>query len=103
MTLVVARDTTDLESHIQELRGLLLAAGTATMAVGGYEEFKAKLEDPGGFLLAHWCGRGECEELIQQETRATIRCITFDQPKEHGRCVRCDGDSEKRVHFARAY
>jgi len=34
LTLVVARDTTDLESHVRELRWLLLAAGSATMTVG---------------------------------------------------------------------
>lgn len=34
LTLAVARDTTDLESHIRQLRGLLLAAGIAAMGVG---------------------------------------------------------------------
>jgi hypothetical protein len=34
LTLAVARDTTDLESHIRQLRGLLLAAGVATLGVG---------------------------------------------------------------------
>ena len=34
LTLVVARDTTDLESHVRQLRWLLLAAGAATMTVG---------------------------------------------------------------------
>lgn len=34
VTLAVARDTTDLQSHIAELRWLLLAAGLITMSVG---------------------------------------------------------------------
>lgn len=34
LTLVVARDTTDLESHVRQVRWLLLAAGAATMSVG---------------------------------------------------------------------
>ncbi len=34
LTLVVARDTTDLESHVRDLRWLLLAAGACTMTVG---------------------------------------------------------------------
>lgn len=34
LTLVVARDTTDLESHIRQLRWLLVASGVATMGVG---------------------------------------------------------------------
>jgi len=34
LTVAVARDTTDLESHIRQLRGLLLAAGIGAMGVG---------------------------------------------------------------------
>jgi len=34
LTVVVARDTTDLESHIRQVRWLLLATGVATMSVG---------------------------------------------------------------------
>jgi len=75
----------------------------ATFSVDGYEEFKRKLEDPGGFLLAHWCGRSECEERVQEETKATIRCLAFDRPEEPGRCIACGGDSPRRVHFAKAY
>jgi prolyl-tRNA synthetase len=74
-----------------------------TFPVDGYDEFKAKLADPGGFLLAHWCGTSECEARIQEETKATVRLLAFDQPEEHGRCVRCDGESSRRVHFAKAY
>ena len=75
----------------------------ATFNVDSYDEFKQKLADPGGFLLAHWCGQTECEQAIQDETKATVRCLAFDQPEEQGRCVRCDGESKRRAHFARAY
>jgi prolyl-tRNA synthetase len=75
----------------------------ATFKVDGWDEFKEKLVSPGGFLLAHWCGSADCERTIQEETKATIRCLAFDQPEEKGRCVRCDGESARRAHFARAY
>ena len=75
----------------------------ATFEVDSYDEFKAKLADPGGFLLAHWCGDGKCEERVQEETKATIRCLAFDQPEESGSCLVCGGASKKRAHFARAY
>jgi prolyl-tRNA synthetase len=75
----------------------------ATSTVDDYDAFKAKLERPDGFLLSHWCGSGECEGTIQEETGATIRCIAFDQPAEKGNCIRCDGESDRRVHFAKAY
>ena len=63
----------------------------------------ARVNGDGGFLLAHWCGDGDCEKRIQEETKATLRCIAFDQPEEAGSCVRCDGASKKRAHFAKAY
>ncbi len=75
----------------------------ATHTVDDYDEFKRVLDDPGGFLLAHWCGNEACEEKVQQETKATIRCIAWDQPEEPGKCILCDGASNKRVHFAKAY
>ncbi len=75
----------------------------ATFPVDSYDEFRERLESPGGFLLAHWCGQTPCEAAIQEETRATIRCLAFDQPAERGACVRCGSASDRRVHFAKAY
>ena len=74
-----------------------------TYPVDTYDEFKKKLEETGGFLLAHWCGDSACEQQIQDETKATIRVIAFDQPEEKGACIRCGGQSNRRVHFAKAY
>ncbi|MGH9869237.1 MAG: proline--tRNA ligase [Candidatus Polarisedimenticolia bacterium] len=71
--------------------------------VGTYDEFKKVLEEHGGFLLAHWCGEGSCEARIKEETKATIRCIPLEGADEPGRCVRCDGESRRRVYFAVAY
>lgn len=75
----------------------------ATYPVDSWDEFRTSVEERGGFLLAHWCGKGDCEERIKDETKATIRLIAFDQPEERGRCIRCDGESQCRVHFAKAY
>lgn len=76
-----------------------------TFEVNSYEEFKERTAGEGGagFLMAHWCGERSCEEAIQQETRATIRCIPFDQVKEKGKCIRCGSESPGRVVFAKAY
>jgi len=93
---------------LEEVQAEMLAAARVrrdenTHRVDSYDEFKERLRDSGGFLLAHWCGSGDCERAIQEETRATIRLLVFDQPEERGRCLRCDGDSSRRVHFAKAY
>jgi len=75
----------------------------ATYEVDGYDEFKSRLEQTGGFLLAHWCGGADCEAKVQEETKATIRCLAFDQPEEAGACMVCGKPSTKRAHFAKAY
>ncbi|HEY4784991.1 MAG TPA: proline--tRNA ligase [Bacteroidales bacterium] len=68
-----------------------------------YEEFKQILDEKGGFILAHWDGTAETETLIKEETKATIRCIPFDNPQETGKCIRTGKPSVQRVIFARAY
>ncbi len=74
-----------------------------TYEVNSYEEFKKKIEEPGGFLLAHWDGTRETEDRIAAETKATIRCIPYDRPKESGKCIVTRQPSECRVVFAKAY
>jgi prolyl-tRNA synthetase len=74
-----------------------------TKKVDTYDEFKQLIESDGGFLLAHWDGSSETEELIKQETKATIRCIPLDGENEQGSCIRTGKPSNKRVVFAKAY
>ena len=73
-----------------------------TTRVDTWDEFKAAL-DAGGFVEAHWDGSSETEDLIKQETKATIRCIPFEDDGEAGTCIRTGAPSERRVVFARAY
>ncbi len=72
-----------------------------TVKVDRYEEFKEKLEE-GNFILAHWDGTPETEERIKNETKATIRCIPFDDTTP-GQCMVTGKPSAQRVLFARAY
>lgn len=74
-----------------------------TFEVNDYDEFKKKIDEPGGFLLAHWDGTRETEDKIASDTKATIRCIPFDRKKETGKCVLTGKPSEGRVVFAKAY
>lgn len=71
--------------------------------VNSYDELKKKIEEPGGFLWAHWDGTRETEDQIANETKATIRCIPFDRPNEPGKCVLTGKPSPGRVVFAKAY
>jgi prolyl-tRNA synthetase len=76
-----------------------------TFVVDSYDEFKQRTAGDGGagFLMAHWCGKASCEKAIQEETRATLRVIPFDQGKEKGVCIYDGAESEGRVVFAKAY
>ena len=75
-----------------------------TYKVDCWDEFKQKIEE-GGFLLCHWDGTKETEAKIQEETKATIRCIPIDSfvCEEEGKCVYSGKPSKRRVIFAKSY
>jgi len=68
-----------------------------------WEEFEKLLDEKGGFISAHWDGTAQTEEAIKEKTKATIRCIPLDNPKEEGKCILTGKPSKERVLFARAY
>ena len=75
---------------------------SVTREVNSYDEFKVEIEK-GGFISAHWDGTPETEELIKQETKATIRCIPLGDDNTPGVCMVTGKPSARRVLFARAY
>ena len=75
---------------------------SSTRNVDSYEDFKVEIEK-GGFLMCHWDGTDETEELIKNETKATIRCIPLEGDKTPGQCMVTGKPSTQRVVFARAY
>jgi prolyl-tRNA synthetase len=81
-------------------------ANTAEPAT--YDAFKPAVEK--GFAYSWWCGSGECETKIKDETKATMRCIPLDQTlggasraSGQGKCIYCGRDATARAIFARAY
>jgi prolyl-tRNA synthetase len=74
-----------------------------THEVNSYDDFKKKIEEPGGFFLAHWDGTRETEDKIAAETKATIRCIPYGRSAEAGKCMVTGNPSTGRVVFAKAY
>ena len=59
------------------------------------EEFK-DLINKGGFVYAHWDGTKHTEQIIKDETKATIRCIPLDQNNESGVCLFSGNQSKKK-------
>jgi len=74
-----------------------------TRPADSLETLSAAVED--GFASILHCGRGGCEDAIQQATTATPRCVPFEAPPEEGPCAICAQPSAygRRVLFARAY
>ncbi len=75
----------------------------STIEVDNFSDFKKILDEKGGFLSCHWDGTSETEDKIKEETKATIRCIPFDQKGEEGKCIYSGKPSKGRVLFAKAY
>lgn len=68
-----------------------------------WDEFVDLLDNHPGFIYAHWDGTPETEDKIKELTKATIRCIPFNNPQEEGKCILTGKPSKQRVLFARAY
>ena len=102
---------TDIETKVEQLleqiqenlyEKALTFREEKTYKTDSKDEFK-KLIEQGGFVYAHWDGTSETEELIKQETKATIRCIPLYAKEEDGACLFSGNPSSKRVLFAKAY
>ena len=94
----------DLLEDIQEniYQKALKHRESMTRTVDTYDEFKTEIEK-GGFILAHWDGTPETEELIKAETKATIRCIPLEGDKTEGVCMVTGKPSKQRVIFVFNY
>lgn len=68
-----------------------------------YNEFKKIIEKQRGLIKTYWCGSKDCEDKIKEETKASIRCIPFEQEEASGKCIYCGKKSSTLVYFARAY
>ena len=71
--------------------------------ISNYEEMKKILNEKGGFILADWCEKEECENSIKNETGADIRLITLEKYSSDNKCIYCNENSKQMVIFAKAY
>jgi prolyl-tRNA synthetase len=106
--LPMADLTTTVKALLTAIQDNLLARARAfreehTSDVATWEEFTAAMEGRPGFLIANWCGSAECEAAIKTETQATLRNIPMDSPRVDGQCIKCNGASQVKAWFAKAY
>ena len=99
----------NIEKILQNIQSLLLKRNKSfreehTYYVDSYEAFKEKIER--GFVFAHWDGTAETAEKIQNETKATIRCIPnewFVEQNDKWVDMITWKESSWRVLFAKSY
>ncbi|MFN8467440.1 MAG: proline--tRNA ligase [Caldilineaceae bacterium] len=72
-----------------------------TRDVAHLEEFREAIA--GGFARAAWAGDCNEEERLKEETKATLRCIPFEQPPMPGRCFYTGRPANRVAIFGRAY
>jgi len=75
-----------------------------TTRVTTYDELRAAIEDPGGFVIGGWCGDETCENKVKDETKATIRFLPLEGPdRPEGPCVVCAQAAVDTAAWAIAY
>ena len=73
-----------------------------THKVKTYDEFKNIINN-GGFVRCGWDGDSETELKIKEETKATIRCIPFNEDPKGLKCVYSGKKAKHEVIYAKAY
>jgi prolyl-tRNA synthetase len=74
--------------------------------VASFDRFREIMDGEGGFVYAGWCGGAECEERVKEETKATIRCLPFEEFRSATpprTCLSCGQEAKHEAVWAKAY
>ena len=74
-----------------------------TYTVENLDDFREAIVNEPGFYDVWWDGNTEDEARLQQDTKATVRCIPLEQPGGSGKCFMTGRETNTRVILARAY
>ena len=72
-----------------------------TTTVSTWDTFKQNINN--GFVVCGWDGTEETERKIKQETKATIRCLPFDQNIQNLNCIYTNNPAQYLAVFSKAY
>ena len=108
LTVPLAELPAVLPGLLDEIQDRLFAAAhdrlqALTVDVADWETLAERVATNAGWNRVWWCGNAACETRIKVETKATIRCIPFDQPGGEGPCIVCGSSATERAIVARAY
>ena len=101
LTTVIQNTLDDIQKQIF-VKAKLNLKNNITV-VSDFNEFKNVIDSKGGFVYAYWDGTNETEEKIKKETKATIRCIPYENKFGPGKCIYSGKDSHQMVLFAKSY
>ena len=73
-----------------------------THSVNTYGEFKNIIKN-GGFVRCGWDGKQDTELKIKEDTKATIRCIPFNENPKDLTCIFSGNEAMHEVIFAKSY
>jgi prolyl-tRNA synthetase len=97
LSFVLAQAQSGLFDEAQDFRD------RHTFRPADLSEMSRLLDDPGGFLLAGWCGSDECEAKVKAETKATIRFLPLEPSPPGGPCIVCGQPAVDEAAWAQAY
>ena len=96
-----------VEALLADIQAKMLADATAFRDANiqwarTYDDLQQIVVD--GWARAYWCGDNACEARIKDDTKATNRCIPFDQAGAGpGQCVVCGRPADEWSLWAKAY
>lgn len=73
----------------------------STRKFSDYESYKKEIGESNFLALVHWCGNVKCEEMIKNDTKATVRI--YDKNKRPGKCLVCGQKTNDLVYLAKTY
>jgi len=74
-----------------------------TRDASSYDELKQIIKEQGGFVRCFFKPDKANETKIKNETKATVRCVPFDQPGTSGKDIFTGEETNVQVLFAQAY
>ena len=106
-TISIDNTAQTIESYLVDIQNNLfnqakLFRDNNTYTISNYDDFKKQINE-GGFVQCGWDGLAETEEKIKNDTKATIRCILFEQNLTDLKCIYSDSSAKFEVIFSKAY
>jgi prolyl-tRNA synthetase len=97
-----------VKSALERIQSEMLGEATdfrnsRTFDVDSYEEFRELIVNQPGFYRVWWDGNGDDEVRMQEETKATIRCLPLEQRPGTGKCFLTGRETTLTAIIARAY